>query len=436
MFKDNLKNTPLPLDGSEWGKLFGELHPAKKKRFAWWWFVLPALILSSLAVYQLVSDKTGSASPTAVLADSTFNNNNETINPDKVSSDNLENVEPSFEPNNTKGEGYKGAPEPAKTNGVKTTKPASNSKVVANPQPKKDLLEQKEEPTKNINNVPVNQGSEAKSLIEVASKYGINLYSKPALVTEAFVYQPPFYPTILSQLVDTFDDKKSPNRFMNPYLGLSIGGSQNNQHLSSSDPSYINYRNRNESSTLLPNFGLQFGATYKSLELGTGISYNVNGQATNGSITYELYDSIQRIDINGDTSYLPYNYRDTTINGTSSPRYNYISIPLQFGKSIYQGDRFGLSLGVKTTAKYLLRVSGNILNSEIKPSVLQQTNGFNRLNFTYGGFATIDYSLNSMLKFVCVIRYDSDALNMLNNQNAVQRFSGFGSDLSVQFKLK
>lgn len=435
MFKDNLKNTPLPLDGNEWGKLFDELHPEKKKRFAWWWFVLPALILGSFAVYQLVNDKTGSTNPTAVVMDSTTSQNNESINPNKVANDYLENEEQNIEPNNAKIDENNVVAETPKTKEENTTKPASNSSGVAKPQSKKDLPKQKEEPSKSINNDPVDPTFETENLLEVAAKNNVNFDIKPALVADAFVYQPPFYPTVLSQLIDTLDDK-SPKRFMDPYLGLSIGGSQNNQYLSSSDPSYINYRNRNESSTLLPNFGLQIGGTYKGIDLGTGVGYSVNGQATNGKLTYEIYDSIRRIDINGDTSYLPYNYRDTTIDGTSSPRYNYISIPLQFGKTIYQGDKFGLSLGVKTTAKYLLSTSGNVLTTEIKPSVLQQTNGFNHLNFTYGGYATVNYSLNSRLRLVCVVRYDSDAMNMLKNQDAIQRFSGFGSDLSVQFKLK
>jgi len=58
LFKEGLKGNELPLDGSEWGRLFDELHPPKKKRFVWWWFALPGVLLSAVLVFFLMPEKT------------------------------------------------------------------------------------------------------------------------------------------------------------------------------------------------------------------------------------------------------------------------------------------------------------------------------------------------------------------------------------------
>ena len=66
LFKDNLQGSQLPLDGSEWAKLAGELHPEKKKRFVWLWFGIGILLLSASGLLYYNMNSTSLANQTEV----------------------------------------------------------------------------------------------------------------------------------------------------------------------------------------------------------------------------------------------------------------------------------------------------------------------------------------------------------------------------------
>ena len=66
LFKDNLQGSQLPLDGSEWDRLAGELHPKKKKRFVWWWFGIGILLVSAAGLLYYNLNSTSLANQTKV----------------------------------------------------------------------------------------------------------------------------------------------------------------------------------------------------------------------------------------------------------------------------------------------------------------------------------------------------------------------------------
>ena len=67
---------------------------------------------------------------------------------------------------------------------------------------------------------------------------------------------------------------------------------------------------------------------------------------------------------------------------------------------------------------------------------VQRLSDFNRLSLTYGGYFSAGYAINDRMKLKLLVRYDADALDMMKHTDISQKMSGFGTDLSLQFKLK
>ena len=208
------------------------------------------------------------------------------------------------------------------------------------------------------------------------------------------------------------------------------------QQLNSSIPNYTQYRNGNESASFRPNIGFDLGAGFKGLQLASGIKFQEKGQENSPMFKYEIYDSVLRVDVNGDTSYPRFNYRDTLVSGVASPRYQYLTIPLSIGKTLYNGEKIDFTVGINSNVQYLIGGTGNILNADLNQMSVQRLSGFNRLSLTYGGYIATGFAVNDRMKLRLLVRYDADALDMMKHNDISQKMSGFGTDLSLQFKLK
>ena len=93
-------------------------------------------------------------------------------------------------------------------------------------------------------------------------------------------------------------------------------------------------------------------------------------------------------------------------------------------------------MGLNTNIQYLIGGTGTILNADLNQLSVQRLPGFNRLSLTYGGYVASGYALNDRIKLKLLVRYDADALDMMKHNDISQKMSGFGTDLSLQFKLK
>ncbi len=455
LFKDNLQGSQLPLDGSEWNRLFDELHPKKKKRFAWWWFGIGFLLVSALGLLYFTVNPTSTVSQTLVENGAALEEN---VNEKKENRSDKVEVEAEVE---TEGERVQNI---ENGGGTRTDVASKNSEQREKRKDKNSGGKSTEQAISKSTNaggqstvskgngtIPVktqtpNTSGTARillkrsDLISVLAKTAIDIpwrfnpYGAPLLTLDEQVDQrpTPFYIT-LDKMVDSLDIDKT---FIEPYIGLSLGGSRLNQNLNSDILNYTTYRTRNESSGFLPNLGFDIGAGFKGMQIASGLKYLEKGQQNSPQFTYEIYDSVRRVDAHGDTTYPRYNYRDTTINNVPSPRYRYMSIPISIGKTFYEGDKFDLSAGINTNIQILIGGTGTILNDELSLMSVQRLSSFNRLSLTYGGYFSAGYAINDRMKLKLLVRYDADALDMMKHKDISQKMSGFGTDLSVQFKLK
>lgn len=464
LFKDNLQGSQLPLDGSEWVRLFDELHPKKKKRFAWWWFGIGILLVSATGLlYVNITTKAGQA----------LTNNPAGLQEIKEKrQEKRDFVQENFDEKKElreKGEERIDDSEDKRTeqrekriengDGTGTDLASKNreqrDKTVDQNIDAKSTNVANSKPTKSTNN---NAGSKNNSkpeqvattsaknsttrgdLVTILAKtnidipWRINPFGAPLLTMYDKLDQaPPIYAYPMEGLIDSLDPIK---RFINPYIGLSVGGSQMNQSLQSDIINYTTYRTGNESSSFLPNLGFDIGAGFKGMQIASGIKYLEKGQQSNPQFKYEIYDSILRVDAHGDTSYPRYNYRDTTVNGAPSPRYRYMSIPISIGKTFFDNDKIDLTIGINSNIQFLVGGTGTILNEDLSRMSVQRLSGFNRLSLTYGGYFSAGYAVTDRMKLKLLVRYDADALDMMKHNDISQKMSGFGTDFSLQFKLK
>ena len=451
LFKDNLQGSQLPLDGSEWAKLAGELHPEKKKRFVWLWFGIGILLLSASGLLYYNMNSTSLANQTEVqnqvdietkkkekiaprIEDSKTADTRKVETPDNIL-EIEETINASSTSNTVDEVNESKKPSEVKKETVKSTKTASKSganKTSGTDQKGKTGTKGTEESTKVV--------SPQFELLTLLPKSNVALYNRfdpygaPLLTVEERLDQkPPFYMYPMASLIDTFNPL---TQFIDPFIGLSFGGSQLSQQLNSNITNYTNYRNGNESASFRPNVGFDIGAGFKGMQIASGVKYQEKGQENSPRFKYEIYDSVLRVDANGDTSYPRYNYRDTLVNGVTSPRYRYITVPLSIGKTIYSGEKFDFTVGLNTNIQYLIGGTGTILNADLNQLSVQRLPGFNRLSLTYGGSVASGYALNDRIKLKLLVRYDADALDMMKHNDISQKMSGFGTDLSLQFKLK
>ncbi len=437
LFKDNLKGAPLPLDGSEWERMLSELHPKKKKRFAWWWFLVGALLVGAvgLLVNNLVSPKSG-AEASISQSDSLTTNNIEIRNSPKTSD--LPNVdslaaqqEKSSVDRFTSTEsdsdlaGKKPFTKPrvaSRTNNSRQDIPKANKN--SNDVPKQSIV------TTNATNDELLVTIKPILYVDVRLTYNSTITTNRPSGTSVYLECIP-----LSQLIPQ-KDTTSP-KFVDPYIGIIGGVTQFRQTINSPNSQYRSYRSQNESPTTLPNFGLEIGAEYKGLNVSAGLNYQSKGQENASLFRYEIYDSLPKVDIiTNDTTWLPYNYRDTVVAGVGSPRYQFITLPISIGKTVFSNSIWDISVGANTQVQYLLNSSGFIVGDNLTRTNIGDLSAFKRLSLSYGLNVGLGYAIDNRTKVKLVTRYNTDAFNMFSSSDNSQKISGFGADISVQFKLR
>lgn len=446
LFKDQFKGGQLPLDGTEWDRLYADLHPGKKKRFAWWWWGLAlAVVLGGAGlVYKLAQkedvavvenkDDSSTVSRSGQAehrpGSNSVENSNSVANSNSVVNGNENSGTESINSNINHNEN-------AKDNaGVNSNSVGSNANDVegtgsnASPGSSSNSVDSKPNTT-----------SGSTSASASTSTFEPLVFVKPFDKVEFDVIR--LWPTAydlgkFGPVYDLIEPMDSTRKWIDPYVGFSLGASNYTQQLSSDDNIYLDKRGLNESSAVLPNFSLDVGGEFKGLNFQSGVGYETKGQTNATRFIYVLYDSIPRRNTQGDTiGWAPWNYRDTTIDRRlDNPRYSYIVVPINVGKSFHLGySDFTLDLGLNGSVQYLMQAKGFILSPELRPMNVQQLSGFNRLNLTYGGYLGMGYAVSDRLKLHLITRYNIDGRSMINN-TGTQKMQGFGGSLSVQFKLK
>ena len=230
LFKDNLQGSQLPLDGSEWDRLAGALHPKKKKRFAWWWIGVGILFLTAVGYFVATMDsnpveteiangnseqniekrkesKEGNSDSTGETIDASSNNIDGTVN--SIESDKDHNQKSLQDKFNDSGTNVKSADSQPKDN----TNTSNKNGEIGNPETK-------------VNNGSSKAENQKFQLVKLAPKSNVILYNKfnpygaPLLSLEERLDQkPPFYIYPMESLIDTFDPIK---KFIDPYVGFTL----------------------------------------------------------------------------------------------------------------------------------------------------------------------------------------------------------------------
>ncbi|MBO6515265.1 MAG: hypothetical protein JJ975_01770 [Bacteroidia bacterium] len=427
LFKGKLQQADLPLDGSEWDKLFSELHPEKKRRFAWWWFVLPALLISGgIALYLGLKDSTSVPVSNPITHVEETSTGTQDQQKDKSVTPLEDTLDESGESQSTEDDNV----DPASTNETDIRKTSEPIAGITTPNPT----------TGNTTSSATHGGDDASTterhrkafeLVTMVPKRKVNV-SIPWPIVQLLERK-----LSLLSLIEPKDSTARTNKMIDPYIGLTTGLTQFNQRISGSDPRYASYRSDNENPATLPNFGITVGAEIKKIQVSTGLSYLVKGQQASPVFRYVIYDSLPHKDVNGDTiGWAPWNHRDTTIQGLSQPKYRYLSLPVRIGKAFALGNKFEVQIGINTSFQYLVGGDGYILNSEFKPSNVQRLSDFNRLNLAYRGYLGFGYNVSDRLKLQLLTHYETDGRTMIRSNDVSQKMSGLGGNVSLQFKLK
>jgi hypothetical protein len=449
LFKDYLNDSELPLAGNEWDAIAKELHP-KKKRFGWWIWLLPAILLSAGIWYAVSYSNQDSAASVNAESDPVENNlpvekpeatlENERITSTSEFENESSNTEETnshreTDVNETIGSSFNSSSPTGKTTPAEIITQDGNSAeapsadiddgAIADPMIGKELeLDPDALESISLSNI-LNDVPELTSIGLDGIPYDLYRVLKP-------------YNELVpgSKATNKVTLPKEAAGLTNIKVGILASGLSNNQNISANSAdieSYKNYRELNESSRITNSYSLLVKANLNSLNVGSGVSYITKGQNMD-DLTYQLFDSIPHIIGQDTVDYFYFNYRDTTTNEFSRPTYHYLSIPIQLGKTFYLNPRLSIDASIQSNIGYLISSEGNTLNTGLKPTELNTTN-LNKLLIDAGGTIGINYRLNNQFSLQLNSSISKDLTNTLVTPKIKQTFTRYGLGIGVYYHL-
>lgn len=437
-FKDRLDGQQLPLDGSEWDRIASELAEEKKRRGFFWWFLLIPAVLLGLWIGGLFN---GDGS-TELPKDST----KESLEPMNDSRNNGESEPLQDLANNAEETVEEETPEEG-GNLPAPNEQDANSNELPNPTVDQQANNGTEQPNEGINEIEDPSSVQSGSMEDAEEVQGIQLNAiasmKPRTAVPFDHQEVAMDISELNLSEKSYLDKKTGAQPQLPWqIGLSIGGAVNNQQLTADQDSLVEYRNINEQAAFSPSIKVALRTTYKGLQLEGGLNYFSKQQSLGAAFSsqpemrIQLYDSIPFVDLNQDTTWLPFNYRDSVINtDLKNPSYQTISIPIYLGKQFELGRKSSLGLGLQLQPQYILGASGTINAPslsvrELDASMLQ------RFNLSAGLHLNYAYELHPAWQIEMRTGLQTDLLNMSRESGIEQRFRMIGTEIGVYYRFR
>lgn len=440
-FKEQMQGKELPLDGSEWTRLSEALGHEKKKRrgFFWWWFggiMLIALVVSALFLSE---DSANNKLHEAQAAPSAMDQNKPS-NDSKVSA--TENEEQNvIDDNDLKQEAGNSVSspdinisEPSESNDITN---ASNE-VLSDPRA--------EEPITSL---------EPELIISITDQDQQDFVPRvvperlESILLHSFAYTVHLENVSMPEKEESkIEVSKPSDTYLPLQLIISVGTQINDQSIQhDSAIHYQNYRNTNELNAISEYLSMQLQTEYKGLEFGAGVNYMRkiqslgNPYSNDAEMKILLYDSIPFVDINFDTTWLPFNYRDSLIRTTSNgqalqrPSYVLIGIPLSVSKNFDLNPKLDLDIGLDLHTLFLINASGNINSysikeEEIDPSYLKD------FNLTAGLNIGLRYMHNERIGIEWRTGVHTDLNNMSLQSGTRQKFTMYRGSIGIIYKLK
>ena len=243
---------------------------------------------------------------------------------------------------------------------------------------------------------------------------------------------------------------EAPDNHWKKEIQIFAGLGGNSIHDSSKNPEYLEKVNQNQSSILIPSFGVNANLSYKKFTFGLGVKYEQNGERFKVDIkstelkdsTYSefIQDTIWVQDSIGNWFPIPH---DTTIYHTVQytdsvwvsrsfhNRYSWISIPLHFGYRFELGDyelipRLGAVFNVGITQRM-----GGYPNTSFNNS-----NRYKPVKFNISYLVQLEARKNFEKCFVFVNPYFQSMINPAVSGDAIRRrYSSWGIHFGIGLKL-
>ncbi|PCJ66942.1 MAG: hypothetical protein COA58_05680 [Bacteroidetes bacterium] len=446
LFKDHLGDAKLPLAGGEWDAILAELHPKKKKRFLWWLWLFPALMVIGGIWYA--SAKTFSSEE--------VNLDHEVL--EKIPQSN----NPIFEGNNT---GHKLEAEEISNTEIATVsgkdiintslERSQPSEFHSTPVPQQSgtsKLSEKIESDISTTDKPVEAVLDTTGNTKTSfDKIIHTLKSKSAelsTITEVSILDVDFKANnLLVKNMSPFTVAPLPNNsaLTNLKIGVVTGGHLNNQSITTEGQDFSKYqslRNINESSRIAPDFSIILKTNIKSITVSSGLSYIARTQELNKrdgeyAFTYQLYDSIPYLNPQGEiVRYLPFNFRDTVVTGQiTRPTYNYVTLPIGIGKEFYLGQKWSLEAKLNSNFGYLVSAKGNSIKENGGIQTLNAKN-LNRLFVNGGVEFGVNYNINNFWSLNVNTRVNRDLTDALKSPNISQKMTTYGLGIGIFYSIK
>ncbi|MFY0645074.1 MAG: hypothetical protein JXR19_11455 [Bacteroidia bacterium] len=424
-FKENLAHKDLPLDGTEWSRLEHALAPKRKRRFMWWWLLLPLALFGLWALFNPSSNQEVDAE--------TIVDRNE-YNKDNTNNHNADNSEiTASEERDTEESTLTPFEREHGTNVIRIVEETEATEHSSNEQATSTIHSNGVEPIA-IDVDPVKIVDYSHLLVEI--------FSKTALILD---YNATFKSLDSSDLksVPSQTSKMKPISVSLPWhIGVNVGGNINQQRMNSNKDELITYRTLNEKQSFRPEVQVDLKTEFKGFSYSAGLGYVSTQQSlgkaysNNPEIRVLLYDSIAFVDINDDTTWLPWNYRDSVIKtGINNPSYNYMSIPISVGKAFNLGPRSSVELIFNLRPQYLLSASGQVAGPSLRVYDVS-TAGINRFNLRTGLEVAYNYQLMPRWQLQTKAGMQYDLIDMSKNDEITQHIDLYGLKLGLYYRLK
>ncbi len=438
-FKDRLDGQPLPLDGSEWDRIAGELYDEKKRRgFFWWLLLIPAVLLG-------------------LWIGGVFNGDQDRKSPKE---DISEAINPSIDSNTTRHSGIDSLSNSSNTAEFSDSKDAeiitaeietenspltNNSNSIEDDNENGTITDSNEDNQTADNEAPSARSNNDILPIETPDAHRfIAIRGMRAIDEIPFAHPAPAVDLSALELTRLSYIKRIENKSpqIPLQIGLNIGAAINDQQLSAEQDSLVEYRNLNEKAALSQRIEVNLRTTYKGFQFKGGLSYFSKKQSLGNAFSnspelrIQLYDTIPFVDLNGDTTWLPFNYRDSVVTkNLNNPNYHSIGVPILIAKSVPLGPKSRLGIGLQLQPQFIIQ-SGGSINApslrvrEIDNSIVNSFNLSAGLQLSYG------YRIHPSWEIELNTGINTDLLNMSNEQGIQQRFRMYGTEIGIYYRFR
>lgn len=441
LFRDHLKDAEFPLDGSEWIRLSKDLHGANKPKggwFFWVWLGLPMVLIAAALLWTSISNRHTDQplAETKAVKETIDPGIAESMQPlDEGISDKKPQSDVTGNPVELSSRLDKEVSQPPANQDAEAlvrTKPAtaSNSGQI-------DLVDdaaKNETPTWQDVAEPVATDRSLPSSLDQEIEAG-NLDLPIELKTKMPVLDVGMALPEMAILSAPFEWKLPNIKPLGPSLEAYAGITCNVPSITG-NAAVVDYRAQNEQAGLGFTVGANITAQKRTWKYGAGLSADVQQTQYNSQLKLLVYDSIPFIDQNLDTTWVPWNFRDTILDGSSisGPKRTYVGIPVFFGKSMKISPRLGVNAVVMVQPGVLVGASGQFQSGTGTLSNLT-TDAYQPFKLQYGARIGVDYYWRRNILIFTELNYANDLTNQTRLNNVTERVQVSGMRVGLRFHL-